>query len=540
MKTVIVGGVAGGMSAATRLRRLDESAEIIVLERGEYVSFANCGLPYYAGGVIEKRDDLLLQTPETLRARFNLDVRVNHEVIKILPDKNKVEVRNRKTEEVDFIEFDNLVLSMGAAPFFPPMQGAQYLTTLRNVSDVDHLKEKIARAKLGDGHAIVIGAGFIGLEVAENLRQQELDVTLIELAPQVLPPLDEDMSRFVLEELREHKVNVRLGVSVVSATKNSVTLSSGEEIKADLLFASIGVRPEVGIVKEAGIKIGDRGGVVVDHELRTSVSNIFAVGDMVEKIDMQFGDSGLVALANLANKQGRRVADVISGIAVDERTNKALGTAVVKAFDKTIAMTGASHRRLTALGKDFFSVKTHPNDHAGYYPGAQEMHLVVHIDKDSGKILGAQGIGGRDIVKRIDVLATAIFGELKATDLIDLELAYAPQYGSAKDPINMIGYIAEGILSGVDRVVDIESVDGSVLVDVRTKEEFEKGSIEGALNIEIDDLRERYSELDPDKEVVVFCQVGQRGHSAARLLTQLGFRVSNLNGGYRSVSNVEE
>ncbi|HMS25228.1 MAG TPA: FAD-dependent oxidoreductase [Acidimicrobiia bacterium] len=536
MRTVIVGGVAGGMSAATRLRRLDENCEILVFEKGSHVSFANCGLPYYAGGVIEKREDLLLQSPESLKARFNLDVHVNHEVIKILPSKNAIEVQNLSTGESEQVTYDNLVLSMGAAPFIPEMPGREHLLTLRNVADVDKLKKKIEVALNDGAKAIVIGAGFIGLEIVENLVNQGLSVTLIELTPNVLPPIDPDMSQFVLEGLQDHGVQVRLGQSVVSATENSVTLSDGETIYADLLFASIGVRPEVGIVSQAGISIGKKGGVVVDDELRTSMPNIFAVGDMVEKVDMQFGDSGLVALANLANKQGRRVADVIAGIKVNKRTNKALGTAVVKVFDNTIAMTGASERRLRSLDWKYFTVKTHPNDHAGYYPGAQEMHLVVHFDAKSGKILGAQGVGGRDVVKRIDVLATSIFSGLTAADLIDLELAYSPQYGSAKDAVNMIGYIAEGILNGLDSVVSLEEIEDALLLDVRTKEEFDMGTLPGAVNIDIDELRDRHTELDSSKEIVVFCQVGQRGHSAARLLKQLGYKVSNLNGGFRSVS----
>ncbi|HMS25364.1 MAG TPA: FAD-dependent oxidoreductase [Acidimicrobiia bacterium] len=532
MVTVIVGGVAGGMSAATRLRRLDEAAHIIVLERGEHVSFANCGLPYFAGGVIENREDLLLQTPESLKSRFNLDVRTRHEVVEIDPSSNTLKVKKISNGQFESIQYDNLILSLGAAPFIPPMEGHENLLTLRNVADVDVLVQKIHQAKKSDGKAIVVGAGFIGIEISENLTLQGLQVTLIELAPQVMPPIDKDMASYVTEELRAHGVEVMLSASVVSATKNSVTLSNGKILDADLIFASIGVRPEISLAKAAGIEIGTRGGVVVNSAMKTSIENIYAVGDMVEKFDVLSGEPSLVALANLANKQGRRAADAICGIPQNEKTNTALATAVVKAFDRTIAMTGASAKSLERQNREFTSIHTHPNDHAGYFPGAEQMHLVMHIDPITGEIFGAQGVGGHDVARRIDVLATAISGGLSAVDLIDLELAYAPQYGSAKDPVNMLGYIADGIINNKDLVVTPHDLDDQILVDVRTREEFEEGSIPGAINIDIDDLRQQHFELDKNKHIVVFCQVGQRGHSASRLLTQLGYSVSNLDGGY--------
>jgi len=532
MKTVIVGGVAGGMSAATRLRRLDEHAEIIVLERGKHVSFANCGLPYHAGGVIQDRESLLLQTPESLKNRFNLDVRVQHEVVSINPDQKSLVVNNLVNGSTEEIAYDNLVLSLGAAPFIPDMEGKDYLLTLRNVSDLDKLITEIKNAQEKSNKAIVIGAGFIGLEVAENLIKKGLNVTLIELADQVLPPLDKDMANFVRDELIEKGVNLVLGSSVVSVTADSVTLSDDTIIEADLIFASIGVRSETAIAAKAGIKIGDKGGVIVDSHMRTSVDSIFAVGDMVEKIDVVTGESSLIALANLANKQGRRAADSIAGLDLNDKTNMGLGTAVVSVFDLTAAMTGMSARRLTRSGKVFESIHIHPNDHAGYYPGAEQMHLVMHFDPNTGEIFGAQGVGPKEVAKKIDVISTAIFGGISAAELIDLELAYAPQYSSAKDPINMLGYVADGIINNDSFTIDSSDLKDQLLLDVRTREEVLKYPFPNAIHIEIDQLRDRHEELEKDRDIVVACQAGQRGHSATMMLRQLGYRAYNLDGGY--------
>lgn len=532
MKTIIVGGVAGGMSAATRLRRLDENAEIIVLERGKYVSFANCGLPYHAGGVIIDRESLLLQTPESLKKRFNLDVRVQHEVVSINPDEKNLVVFNLVSGSKEEISYDNLVLSLGAAPFIPDMEGKEHLLTLRNISDLDRLVLEIEKAQTNTNKAIVIGAGFIGLEVAENLVRKGLHVTLIELADQVLPPLDKSMASFVRDELIQKGVNLLLGSSVISATSDSVTLSDNTTINADLIFASIGVRPELSIASEAGIKIGEKGGVVVDSLMRTSVDSIFAVGDMVEKVDSLTGESSLVALANLANKQGRRVADSIVGLKLNDRTNMGLGTAVVSVFDLTAAMTGMSARRLVQSGKAFESIHIHPNDHAGYYPGAEQMHLVMHFDPNTGEIFGAQGVGPKEVAKKIDVISTAIFGGVSAAELIDLELAYAPQYSSAKDPINMLGYIADGIMNNNNFRIGTSSLNGQLLLDVRTEEEVLRDPFVNAIHIEIDQLRDRHRELEKDRDIVVACQAGQRGHSATMMLRQLGYRAYNLDGGY--------
>ncbi|MFN8015434.1 MAG: FAD-dependent oxidoreductase [Acidimicrobiia bacterium] len=532
MNVVIIGGVAGGMSCATRLRRLDENAQITVIERGEHVSFANCGLPYFAGGVIEEKDNLLLQTPQSLKKRFNIDVKVKHEVIKIKPESQEVVVKNIQNNVIEIISYDKLVLSMGAAPFIPPMEGSENLITLRNIEDLDKLVERIQKSKQNNSTAIVIGAGFIGLEVAENLKHQGLEVTLIELANQVLPPLDKDMAYFVERELISKGISLKLGLSVTSATQNSVKLSNGETINADLLFASIGVRPEIKIAQDAGIEIGKRGGVVVNNSMQTNMKNIYAVGDMVEKIDALTGDSTLIALANIANKQGRRAADSIAGIKVPIETNKSNGTAVVKVFDLTVAMTGQSSKRLENINKQYTSIHIHPNNHAGYYPGAKQMHLVVHIDPITGEIFGAQGVGPSDVARRIDVISTAMRGGIKAQELIDIELAYAPQYGSAKDAINMIGYIAEGIVVEKNHVISVQNISGQQVLDVRTEEEFMQGHIPGSLNIEIDQLRERHSELNKNIEVIVTCQVGQRGHSATKLLRNLGYDAYNLDGGY--------
>lgn len=536
MRTIIIGGVAGGMSAATRLRRLDESREIIVLERGEHVSFANCGLPYFAGGVIEDREELLLQTPQSLKKRFNLDVRIKHELVSINPDSNSIEVKNLVSGELFSLDYDNLILSMGASPVILPIKGREKLFTLRNIFDVDILVDEIQKAKTGSNKAIVIGAGFIGVEIAENFVKQGLQVTLVEMAPQVLPPLDTELASYVAEELKDHGVDLKLGISVDSVEEKSATLSDGNKVEADLVFASVGVSPEISIAKEAGIKIGERGGVKTNSAMQTNFNNIYAVGDMVEKIDLISGDSTLVALANIANKQGRRAADAIVGIAPNIKSNKALGTAVVQVFGLTVAMTGASKRRLEQSGRDHVSIHTHPNNHAGYYPGAEQMHLIVHIDPISGEIFGAQGVGPTDVARRIDVLSTAIAGGLTAMDLIDLELAYAPQYGSAKDPINMIGYIADGIVNGKDKTISAADLEGKVLIDVRSRQEFQEGAIPGAINIDIDELRERHGEI-PAKSVVVYCQIGQRGHSAALMLSQLGYDVANLAGGYQTWLN---
>ena len=538
MRTIIIGGVAGGMSAATRLRRLDENEEIIVFEKGNEVSFANCGLPYFIGDVIKDRDDLLLQTPTSLNDRYNLDVRVNHEVIKITPNDSSVLVKNTKTNIEESFEYDNLILSMGASPFIPPIDGIENAFPLRDMYDVDRLVVATEQAVINNESAVVIGAGFIGVEVAENLKKRGLKVTIVELSPQVLPPLDIEMASYVAEDIIKNGVELRLNTSVEKITNKTVTLSTGEIIEAGMVVASIGVRPETKLASEAGLEIGERGGVVIDEFLKTSRANIYAIGDMVEKHDIQTGNSVLIPLANLANKQGRRAADIIVG-RKPSSSAQALGTAIVKVFDLAIATTGASERLLKSQDRNFKAIHTHPLDHAGYYPGAETMHLKTLFDPETGELLGAQGIGSSSVAKKIDVIATAIFGNIKANELIDLELAYAPPYGSAKDPINMIGYISENILQGENTISPDQIPSECTLVDVRTKEEYYEGTIPGAINIPLDELRSRINEF-PKKNVVVFCQMGQRGHNAISILKQLKIESSNLDGGYETWMSFEK
>ncbi|MBK8436380.1 MAG: FAD-dependent oxidoreductase [Austwickia sp.] len=540
MKTIIVGGVAGGMSAATRLRRLDEQAEIVVFERGAHVSYANCGLPYYVGGVIPRREALLLQTPESLDARFRLDVRTGHEVTGIDGAAKTVTVRRRDTGAEFTESYDHLVLSLGAAPFTPPLPGVERALTLRDVTDVDALAAATDTALTAGRRATVIGAGFIGVEVAENLAERGLSVTLVELADQVLPPLDPEMAWYIAEELIGRGIELRLGTQATAIGEDHVTLSDGTTVSSDLVLLSIGVRPETRLARAAGITIGDRGGVVLDAAMRTNLPQVYAVGDMVEKTDVLTGAAALVPLANVANKQGRRAADAIAGLPVPESSASALGTAVVKVFDLTAAATGASGKRLRAEGRQYVSVHIHPAHHAGYYPGARQMHLKMLMDPVTGAILGAQGVGAEGVERRIDVLATAIAGGLTGPDLIDLELAYAPPYGSAKDPVNMLGYLADNILAGEQVVSWNEVGPGSdpqigarhgLLIDVRTPAEFAKGTIPGSVNIPVDELRARHEEIPPGHNTV-FCQVGQRGHVASRMLGQLGHDVANLSGGW--------
>ncbi|MFD4292062.1 FAD-dependent oxidoreductase [Rhodococcus sp. NPDC058505] len=533
MKVVIVGGVAGGMSAATRLRRLNEDARIVVFERGAHVSFANCGLPYYAGGVIEERDALLLQTPESLAARFDLDVRVHTEVTAVDPTARTVTVRDLRTGAEAVESYDELVLSPGASPIVPDLPGVGRALVLRDVDDVDRL---VAALDSAAGSAVIVGAGFIGVELAENLRRRDLDVTLVELADQVLAPLDPEMAAPVADELRANGVRIELGTQVVSIGADDVTLADGRVLPAEVVVMAIGVRPESGLAVAAGIAVGPRGGIAVDDRMRTSADRVYAVGDAVEKIDAVSGQAGLVPLANPANRQGRLVADVISGLPV--RPRPVVGTAIVGVFALMAAAVGWNEKRLRAAGRPYRAIHTHPQSHAGYYPGAEGMSLKLLVDPDTDTILGAQGVGGDGVDKRIDVIATAMVGGITASELADLELAYAPQFGSAKDPVNMLGYVADNLRAGTAATIQWHELDaalaaGATLVDVRTPAEFATGSIPGAVNIELDALRSRAGEL-PVGEIVVHCQVGQRGHTAARLLRQLGRDVRNLDGGYRT------
>ena len=530
-RIIIIGGVASGMSAATRLRRLIEDADIVVLERGGHVSFANCGLPYYLGGVIGDRNDLLLQSPASLGARFALDVRVHTEVTGIDRAAKTVHVRNLITG-IDSVEpYDALVLSPGATPVRPPIPGGERMLTLRDIEDVD---AAMAQLESAPQSALVIGAGFIGLEMVENLVHRGLDVTLVELGDQVLPPLDIEMAGPVAERLRETGVDVRLGTQVTELGSDSAVLSDGSVVGADFVIASIGVRPETSLAVGAGLELGERGGIRVDDQLRTSDPSIYAIGDAVEKTDAISGEQRLVALAGLANRHGRLVADAISGKTITVRD--ALGTAVVGMMGLTIAATGWNEKLLRSRGREIRVFHTHPASHAGYYPGAETMSLKLIADAATDEILGAQGVGGDGVDKRIDIIATAMAGGITASELADLELAYAPQFSSAKDPVNMLGYVALNALDGLTGSIQWHELEaaidaGATLVDVRTPAEYADGAIPGSINVPLDDLRERFGEL-PAGRLIVHCKVGQRGHTAVRLLAQLGRDAVNLDGGY--------
>jgi NADPH-dependent 2,4-dienoyl-CoA reductase/sulfur reductase-like enzyme/rhodanese-related sulfurtransferase len=535
-KIVVIGGVAGGMSAATRLRRLDAEAEIIVLEKSGYVSYANCGLPYYVGGVIEEENDLLLQTPASLHARFRLDVRVLTEALIIDPVKKEVSVQDLQSGNRYTLAYDKLVLSPGASPIVPPMPGVERALTLRTVEDVERI---VAQVLAKPQSAVVIGGGFIGVEIAENLIHKGIRTSVIEASDQVLAPLDPEMATLVAKEMRLQKVDLHLGVSVSAINPKSVTLSDGVEISAELVILAIGVKPDTSLAKNAGLLIGSRNGIKVDEFNRTSNPDIYAIGDVAEKTDALDGEATLVPLANLANRQGRVVADHINGRIV--RPVKTIGTAIVKVFDLMIATTGWNEKRLKVSGRPYTSIHTHPNSHAGYYPDAKQMTLKLIFDPTTGEILGAQGVGIEGVDKRIDVISTAIRGDITAPELADLELAYAPPFGSAKDPVNMLGYIAENVISGLIKTAQWDQIEefrykGFEIIDVRTEGEFERGAIPGAINIPVDEIRERYSEIT-NKNLLVSCQVGQRGHTASRLLQELGFNVVNLDGGYLLWSN---
>jgi NADPH-dependent 2,4-dienoyl-CoA reductase/sulfur reductase-like enzyme/rhodanese-related sulfurtransferase len=536
MRVVIVGGVAGGMSAATRMRRLDADAEIIVLEKSGHVSYANCGLPYFVGGVIEEEDALLLQTPASLHARFKLDVRVATEVTSIDPSAKSIKVKDWQKNEEYELSYDKLILSPGASPVVPPIPGINRALTLRTVEDVEKIADRV-NAK--PQSAVVIGGGFIGVEIAENLVHKGVPTTVVEAAPQVLAPLDPEMATLVAKEMRKHGISLHLGVSAQEVTPTTVVLSDETVLDAELVIMAIGVRPDTSLAKAAGLTIGTRGGIEVDDFNRTSNHDIYAVGDAAEKTDAIDGSATLVPLANLANRHGRVVADHIAGRTI--RPNKTIGTAIVKVFDLMIAATGWNEKRLKAAGRDVMVIHTHPNNHAGYYPDAKQIALKLIFDPKTGEILGGQGVGVDGVDKRIDVIATAIRGGITAPELADLELAYAPPFGSAKDPVNMLGYIAENMMSGLLKTAQWNQTQelreaGYQLIDVRTPSEYGRGTIPGAINIPVDEIRDRVSEIKKEP-ILVNCQVGQRGHTATMLLKELGFDATNLDGGYLTYSN---
>ena len=531
MRVVIIGGVAGGMSAATRLRRLDESAEIIVLERSGHVSYANCGLPYYVGGVISDENKLYLQTPDSLHKRFRLDVRVNHEVIDISSEKKAVIVRDLLSAQKSEIHFDKLILSPGATPIVPPIAGIERALTLRTVEDVLRIYEAV---EVKPKSAVVIGGGFIGVEMAENLVHKGIKTSLIEALPQVLAPLDPEMAELVHQELRKNGIDLHLANSVKEITSEEVILSDGSKVSAELVIASIGVKPDITLARAAGVEIGSKGGISVNGFNQTSNPDIYAIGDVAEKNDDLTGESTLIPLANIANRHGRITADHIAGKKVREVSS--VGTAIVKVFDLAVATTGWNAKKLRALGREFTEIHTHPNSHATYYPGATQFSLKLIFDPKSGEIFGAQGVGRDGVDKRIDVISTSIRAGITAPELADLELAYAPPFGSAKDPVNMLGYIADNIVSKSTEIAQWSEInkfiaDGYALVDVRSQSEYANGTIPGSINIPVDELRERHLEIN-NKKVIVNCQVGQRGHVATMLLRSLGYDAKNLDGGY--------
>ncbi|MCL5047396.1 MAG: FAD-dependent oxidoreductase [Firmicutes bacterium] len=533
LQVVIIGGVAGGMSTATRMRRLNASAQITVLERSGFVSFANCGLPYYVGGLIDREDDITLQTPESLYKRFRLDVRTGHEAVDIDTKRHVVIYKKSDDGTIRELPYDKLVISTGAKPLQPSIPGYENVHTLRLVEDANKL---LARLDETPKTAVIIGAGFIGLEIAENLIAKGLEVHLIEGTNQVLPPLDPEMAIVILDELEKNGVHVTLGHTVTKVTDKTVTLSDGREINTDLTIGAIGVRPDNQLAQKVGLKLGPHGGIAVNEYNQTSEEDIYAVGDVIEKVDSVTSEPSFIALANVANRHGRRVADHIAGY--KSHPSPSMGTAIVKVFSKTAASVGWSEKRLAAKQIPYRVVRAHPYSHATYYPGATPLNMKLLFSPDTKEILGAQIVGEEGVDKRIDVIATAMAGNLKVDQLADLELAYAPPFSSAKDPVNMLGYISENILSGECDTIEADELDNLdrtewTLLDVRTKSEFRHGYIEGAINIPVDELRERLDEI-PQKNLIVYCEIGLRGHTATTLLQELGYKVRNLDGGYRT------
>ena len=540
MKVIIVGGVAGGATAAARIRRLDEHAEIIVFERSGYISYANCGLPYYIGGVIEDPEQLTLQTPESFFSRFRIHMKVHHEVTSIHPDRKTVSVRNLKTGEAFEESYDKLLLSPGAKPVWPDLPGIESdrLFTLRTVEDTFRIKEFVDQHK--PASAVMVGGGFIGLEVAENLRELGLDVTIVQRPRQLMNPFDADMASFIHSQMRKHGVKLALGHSVEGFAEKDggldVLLKDQPAIHADMVVLAIGVTPESTLAKDAGLSLGIKGSILVNDRMETFVPDIYAVGDAVQVKHYVTGENALIALAGPANKQGRITADNICG--GDSRYPGSQGSSVVKIFDMTAATTGINEGSARKAGLDVDTVILSPKSHAGYYPGGKLMTMKVVFEKETYRLLGAQIVGYDGVDKRIDVLATAIHAGMKATDLKDLDLAYAPPYSSAKDPVNMAGFMIDNIAKGLKQwhLADAGKLprDGSVtLLDTRTVHEYSRGHIDGFQNIPVDELRDRIGELDPEKPVYVICQSGLRSYIATRILEGYGFEAYNFAGGFR-------
>lgn len=539
-KVLIIGGVAGGATAAARLRRLDEHAQIIMFERGDYISFANCGLPYYIGDVITDKEKLTLQSPESFKERLNVEVRIKSEVTKINREKKTIEVResNGKVYEEGY---DSLILSPGSDPIVPPIEGARLhaVFTLRNIPDTYRIKDYVTKNK--PKSAVVVGAGYIGIEMAENLHALGLDVAIVELSDHVIQPLDSDMAAEVHKHIVSKGVALYLNHAVTGIRQDgnayTIALSEGSGIKADMVILAVGVRPESSLAKVAGLELGTRGCIVTDNHMRTSDPNIYAVGDAVEVVDVVTGKKVFVPLASPANRQGRIAADNIAGL--DSTYGGTLGTAILKAFDMTVAVTGSNERTLKAAGFNYEKSYTFSTSNASYYPGATFMTIKLLFQKETGKLLGAQITGFKGVDKRMDVLATAIKAGMNVQDLTNLELSYAPPFSSAKDPVNMAGYVASNTLNGDMKIFhwhDVVNLDNSkvTLLDVRTADEFANGTLNGAINIPVDELRNRLQEIDSKKPVYIFCQIGLRGYIGYRILVQNGFNeVFNLSGGYR-------
>lgn len=541
-KIIIIGGVAGGATAAARLRRLDEKSHIVIFERGEHISFANCGLPYYVGGTIKSKDELLVQTVMGMSQRYRIDIRVKTEVIAINRKEKLVEVKNLETGDLYTENYDVLILSPGAAPIVPAIKGMANnpkVFTLRTIPDAEKIVNYIEETKAKT--AVVIGGGFIGLEMTENLKEKGLHVILIEATAQVQPSLDYEMACLLHTHLQEQGIELILEDRVISCEDSKVILNSGRMIETDMVIVSIGVQPENKLAIQAGLELGEKGTIKVNDYLQTSDENIFALGDAIEVKDYILSTATHIPLAWPANRQGRIVADNI--YAEKKKAYKGtLGTSVAKVFDLTAASTGSNEKLLRKNGISFQVVHIHPNSHAGYYPGAFPIAMKLIFNED-GKVLGAQAVGKKGVEKRIDVIATAIKGELTVYDLQELELAYAPPYSSGKDPVNMLGYVASNLLEGMVQTIQYDEIDelveaGNILIDVRLPEELDLGKIKGAENIPLGQLRSRLAELPKDKPIYIVCRVGLRGYLAARILMQNGYKVFNLDGGYTTYASV--
>ena len=543
-RILIVGGVAGGASCAARARRLSETAEIIMFDRGEYVSFANCGLPYYVGKVIKKEENLLMATPELFRKRFEIDVRLRSEVLAIDREGRRIQVKDLGSGNIYYEAYDALVLSPGASPIKPQMSGIELpgIFSLRTIPDSRQIKDWIARHNAK--HALIVGGGYIGMEMTENMLKLGLAVTIVEMQSQVMPLMDPEMAAPVQDELKKHKVVLHLNETVVGFAGNadhsiSVELKSGPVEKADLVILSIGVRPETRLAKEAGLEIGPRGGIQVDDHMRTSDDKIWAVGDAVEVEDVVTGRRGVIPLAGPANRQGRIAADVIMGR--DSKFRGVQGTSVVGIVDLVAAFTGPSEKTLRRIGywdesTDYEKIYLHPGNHAGYYPGSSPISLKLIFNKKDGRIISAQAVGKAGVEKRIDVISMAIQQRGTVYDLEEAELCYAPQFGSAKDPVNLAGMIAANVLRGDSHIAHWEELDSEqvFVLDVRDPVELKKGYVEGAVNIPLNDLRQRMGEVPEDREVWAYCFVGQRSYYAARALSQYGYNIKSLSGGYQT------